>query len=562
MMIPPAQKSRRPNSVFLSCVLLMLAVGPSSNASGESLPIREISVFKDGHAFVMHQGPVTPDRSGTAALENVPTPILGTFWIRSDEADRPLLSASAGQRDIATSQPAKRVRDFLYANSGAEVLVEEGELKYTAHILEADPASEVVLFRTEQGVRAVPTEKVTQVTFTADPRRSYDTKKSVPQIELAFDALQGKAPTAVQIQMTYLQRGIRWIPAYRMNVTDRGVVEVTLQATVINDLADLKDVKARFLVGVPSITFKDSIDPIALKDAVTGLSGYFQSPTDSGRPLTTNFSNSIMIQSQGFSLPEPQALPNTGRSPNVPEDQSSEDLYVFTVPSLTLPKGHRGNLILGQWELPFEDIYKLDVRGTPPVEFARLSGLGNDSQLKNVFDAPKVEHVLRITNSSKVPLTTAPVLFLNEQTVLAQGMMTYTAPGNRSDVTLTMAVGISSSLDESETERRDERRQNQNFFHVTLSGSIRVSNAQKTPVRIEVIRNTLGTITNADHDAGITHLGPAQAMSDAQFDWFSWYSWPYWWHRHNSFSRAVWKVEIPAGESIDLQYSWRYTWVD
>ncbi|MCA9059172.1 MAG: hypothetical protein KDA85_11755 [Planctomycetaceae bacterium] len=531
---------------------------------GDTLPIREVSIFKDGHAFLTHQGNVTPDEKGYATLDYVPTPLIGTFWVRSSDAANPLASASVGMQRTSLVQPVRRIRDLLYANEGAEAIIEEKDEKYAATILGANPESEIILLKTDQGTRAVPIDSVTQVTFPKTPALNYQQPIASPRITLAFDPAKRGQTTASEVTMTYLQRGIRWIPAYRVLVTDRGVVEIELQATVINDLADLDDVTARLLVGVPSFAFQDTVDPISLKTAVEGLSLYFQRQS-SGNPqaIATNFSNSLMIQSQGFSPVQqfaPVQVDATGTDPGT--EQSSEDIYVFSVPHLTLPKGHRTNLILGKWELPFEDVYKLTVTGNPPPEITRYTNNSIDPQLQQQLAAPKVEHVLRIRNTTTIPLTTAPILFLNQQTVLAQGMMTYTAPGSPADVTLTKAVGISSSFEETETDRQAERRLNQNFHHVKMNGSIRLINAQKSTVHIEVIRNAMGTITTADHDAKIVQLGPAQVMSDPDFRWFSWYSWPYWWHRYNSLSRAVWKVEIPAGESLDLQYAWQYTWTE
>ncbi|HON66498.1 MAG TPA: hypothetical protein PLQ89_07945 [Phycisphaerae bacterium] len=36
----------------------------------DPLPIREVTVFKDGHAFVLREGRVTVDESGRAVLDD------------------------------------------------------------------------------------------------------------------------------------------------------------------------------------------------------------------------------------------------------------------------------------------------------------------------------------------------------------------------------------------------------------------------------------------------------------------------------------------------------------
>src|SRR5205814_1266152 len=49
-------------------------------APAQQLPIREITVFKDGHDLVIRSGPATFDAQGVADLDAPPNPVLGTFW--------------------------------------------------------------------------------------------------------------------------------------------------------------------------------------------------------------------------------------------------------------------------------------------------------------------------------------------------------------------------------------------------------------------------------------------------------------------------------------------------
>ena len=53
----------------------------------------------------------------------------------------------------------------------------------------------------------------------------------------------------VRVGMTYVQKGLRWIPSYRVDVDGQGKARVKLQATLVNDLVDLNDVTVRLVVG-------------------------------------------------------------------------------------------------------------------------------------------------------------------------------------------------------------------------------------------------------------------------------------------------------------------------
>lgn len=86
-----------PKISALPLVLLCLAVTPSAWAQTaraltgtiqetprlsalQKMPIKELTVFKDGHAFVLHEGTMPTDAAGNVVLDYLPTPVVGTFW--------------------------------------------------------------------------------------------------------------------------------------------------------------------------------------------------------------------------------------------------------------------------------------------------------------------------------------------------------------------------------------------------------------------------------------------------------------------------------------------------
>ena len=59
------------------------------------LPIREITVFKDGHAIVVHEGEAETQPDGSVELNYVPQPVIGTFWLHSADDQAELISVAA-----------------------------------------------------------------------------------------------------------------------------------------------------------------------------------------------------------------------------------------------------------------------------------------------------------------------------------------------------------------------------------------------------------------------------------------------------------------------------------
>src|SRR2546423_416444 len=105
------------NSVF--------AQSPAPLSALAKMPVKEVTVFKDGHAFVLHEGTMPVDASGNVLMDYLPTPVLGTFWPYSADKNVRLSSVVASQRKVLVERTALRLVDMLESNTGAEVIVTE-----------------------------------------------------------------------------------------------------------------------------------------------------------------------------------------------------------------------------------------------------------------------------------------------------------------------------------------------------------------------------------------------------------------------------------------------------
>src|SRR5207247_6208597 len=95
-----------------------------------------------------------------------------------------------------------------------------------------------------------------------------------------------------RVGMMYVQKGIRWIPGYKVELDGKGHATLRLQATLVNELMDLEDVTAHLVIGVPSFAFKETPDPIALQRSFAQLSRYFQQESQTAYA----FGNAILSQ--------------------------------------------------------------------------------------------------------------------------------------------------------------------------------------------------------------------------------------------------------------------------
>ena len=65
----------------------------------------------------------------------------------------------------------------------------------------------------------------------------------------------------------------------------------------------------------------------------------------------------------------------------------------------------------------------------PPPEVWRGFNNQQQAEIAKLFLAPKAMHKIRLTNTGKTPITTAPALIMLDNKILAQSMTTYTPGG-------------------------------------------------------------------------------------------------------------------------------------
>jgi hypothetical protein len=365
--------------------------------------------------------------------------------------------------------------------------------------------------------------------------------------------------------MVYLQKGIRWIPSYKVTIDGQGNAKVQLNATLLNEMTDLVDVTANLVIGVPTFAFKETIDPMSLEQAMAQLSQYF----DQGSQTAYAFSNGTMTQmarmgEHRVQVPQPATAVDLG--PEIGDSDKSEDLFIFTVKNVTLLKGQRMVLPVVEYTLSYRDVFVMDLPFAPPVEVRQHFNSQQQAELARLFHAPKAMHKIRLTNDSPYPLTTAPALIVRGDRLLAQGMMTYTAVGANTDLAVTAAVDIQVKLTDVETKRTPDAAQwhSDRFSRIDLDGKISLHNYRGQPTELEVTRYVLGAIAEVDHEGTTERLNVHQqgwlATDSGYPHWWRWYDWPYWWYHFNSVTRVTWKVTLDAGQQVDLGYSWYYYW--
>jgi hypothetical protein len=555
-----------------------------SETSLSNMPVKEVTVFKDGHAFVLHEGRMPTDAGGNVVLDYLPTPIIGTFWSYSADTNAKLTGVVSGRRIVSFDKTALNIPELIRANVGARVRIAEAGLgayecviygiptRSSQELSRTSPPSSplalpepgnIVLLKFEGGIKAVPIDRIQEITFLEEPRPMLAHEEFRNIMTLKLDWGRKEPAKTVNVGMVYVQRGIRWIPNYRIDIDGEGQAVVKLQATIINELADIEDVKTHLVIGVPKFAFEETPDPISLQQTVAQLSSHFR------RDSQTAYAFSNMIMSQAAApvryVEAPQNTEAIDLGPDVAESAKNEDLYVFTLEHVTLKKGQRMVVPVAEYKLKYRDVFVLDLPFGPPPEVRQRFNNEQTAQLARLYNAPKVMHKIRLVNDAECPLTTAPALILRQGRVIGQGMMTYTAVGASSDLELTVAVDIAVERQEVETERIPNAAQwdGNTYARSNLTGTISLTNHRSQAVNLEIRRSVMGNIDSASHDGKIEHLGWQEGgwmTTDDYPFWWGWYNWPYWWYRFNAIGRVSWQLKLGPNEKIELEYKYHYFW--
>jgi hypothetical protein len=106
----------------LACALAQTPAKPAPNAPAThaQLPVREVTAFKDGHAFVLREGELAANAGNEVVLDDLPAPVLGTFWPYASGGAK-LVSAKAAKQRVKVERTALELRALLAANIGCAV---------------------------------------------------------------------------------------------------------------------------------------------------------------------------------------------------------------------------------------------------------------------------------------------------------------------------------------------------------------------------------------------------------------------------------------------------------
>lgn len=548
--------------VLLTALIVSSSVFAQTNTL--SPEINRVAVFKNGYAFTYREGEGTV-RDGWIYTTNAPVGVLGTVWgfsstpnVRVDQllaSEVSATSASARVEDIAElllANEGKRIRVVdafnpekihegtyeiisRYRSFRNEVRTENGYRPPASFDLNLITIS----LKTETGILVLPASSVRKIEI-LDPQPIMQKPKVEKQVQLGIKTSGAKDGEKVKVGVAALERGIRWIPAYRVEVKGDPIKEakLELEANVVNDLADLKNTEINFVVGVPHFLFQDTASPLSINTAFAGVSSNLSRGASERR-----YSNAIQSQ-----VADSNYLESDDVSPTISEEEktasfSAEQLYLYQTNLLNLKKGERATLRLFSLTVPCTEVFEWTINDVNDAHQRYLNaGYSGQSQAMNSLQdlSTKIWYALRLKNTTGMPWTTAPAISFRDWKPLGQDLMKFTGIGGEEVLRVTPATEVLGSHTLEEKERSQQRIRwsgsEYDFDKVTVEGTIKLRNVKKQPIDLVLTRNVVGQVATASDEGKITKSGlDLQSV--------------------NSNSVIKWNIKVPSGEK-ELKYTY------
>ncbi len=499
-------------------MITLLLAGVVATPKPLALEVSAASLFKNGYAVVTRQA--TIDGPGEYVFDQLPQSVLGTFWV-TGTAGVKFSEVVSTHVEETTDQPLGSLDDILQANVGKVLTftftndkVETGEL------VSAAGQVAVVKIATSAGttVRALQKGAIRQVESQADLvwQRKVATRKRVIRMNL-------QGPKDGKVVLLSLERGMTWAPNYAVELLDDKRLRLVGKATIFNDLAPIKNIELRLVTGFPNVPYLNIADPLAfpgdMNQWVNSLMGIgYRENAKMAPPMANQVLAGRAFERMDAAF-EPSPLPG----------ETSEDLFFYRQPNVTMNPGDRGYYILFGAESDYEHVY----------EWAIPDYVMNDNYAGAGASQADIWHSVKFKNTANQPLTTGAAIVTKDGNILGQDMMTYTSAGGEANVRITKALDVKGEDFEEEVARDRDATQIRGGYYdkVRVKGTVELTNLKDKAIRLQVTKSVTGELIANSDAPKVRTLGKGLRAVNA---------------RHE----IEWSVDLEPGKKRTLTYEY------
>lgn len=350
-----------------------------------------------------------------------------------------------------------------------------------------------------------------------------DSTKSPLQLKPEFQLVVTRPDDQVTpVQISYVDHGMFWRPTYRLNIGADETLTVEQQATVRNNLDDLKDAELQLITGAPNVMFEDKVEELFRVTPLTvgqsnlapiGGGNMGQGGLGGGAGFG-GFGGGAAEMERDLSEPEPVVM------------QEGVDLHYQSIGKHTLNRGEVLSLRTESKQTPFERL----VEWTPT---------GTDVQDQPVADPNAPWDAVRFKNPFDFPLTTGPVTFTYENRFQGQAQLYFASPGEPITLRVTKALSILTEVTEAidKTEPIKLTLFGNEHWKRTHSTRLWIHNLRSKSVPVVVRRSFSGELVQAEGD-------PERKGQAAQNQ------------ASNPHTQLTWRFDLDAGQERTLHFTY------
>ena len=321
-----------------------------------------------------------------------------------------------------------------------------------------------------------------------------------------------------------------------------------MHVSVVHESEDLNDVPVDIVVGVPNFRFRDVVSPMVLEKVLRNTLRQ-AAPQVMGRQA---FSNALFTQRAGeYSGNTRSHGGDDGGSIELPAEltgSGTHDLFVYSLPRLTLKTGERMAVHIFDAEVPYRDVYTWEVTLKRHDIATAPSGSGLTSPL--ALSKNEVWHQIELENTTKVPWTTGAAMMMQGNQPLAQELMTYTSPGGIVRVPITVSVDTRGTATEDEVGRELKALtwERHTYAKIANEAKLLLANRKGDALDFEIRFRFGGKVENVSDD-GTSVVAPYNAADWQNYRGSS---------AVNNSSIVTWKNTIAPGETFEPNVKYHY----
>lgn len=529
---------------FIACLAFVSLNIYADEAVVES-KIESVGLFKNGLAVVSRT--VDLPGPGSFKIEDVPTPVHGTFFVESPSnivvrstlqlvdapmnlTDGPLQDQLAGKLvEIAVKDQTESIRGTVADISDARKKDWSRDYEqptYLAYYRRAENSipnsSRFLMIEGSTGRVLIDQSTITAISIQSEGNTI---KQRKPVLILTTDA---NAPKQT-IRISYLTNGLAWAPSYRVDLLDDKQLYIEQTAVVKNELLNLKDVDVFLISGYPSIEFANVTSPLSLDQKWASFFQQLSTPTQRG-------GGNAMVQQQVIS--NRAASPGGEQGPGVQPADESIDIHYQPIGKQTLAEGDAMSLTIAGGKADYERIVEWIIPDNRDA-YGRFMDQYQRQQFPEKYEDSAWDAV-KFKNPLSFAMTTAPAMFMRDGKFLGQQTSKWVNANESNTLRITKALSIRTSSTEQEDAQKDREIVyvgGNDFRKVSVKGTLSVENFRKVDAKLIIKRQFSGELVKADQNPKVT-LREEGVWSV------------------NKRNEMEWTIDLKSGEKKTLEYAY------